>query len=93
MPHVAIIIGGDGRVHRRGIDAWRGGDRQREELKTLAVSASSPHHAGGALCAPLKPTYLTFAALYAIACACALHPPDASVVAGGGLSPLAAREI
>ncbi|KAL3763779.1 hypothetical protein ACHAW5_000352 [Stephanodiscus triporus] len=44
-----------------------------------------------------KPAYLALAALYAVACACALHPPDASVVVvaggGGGVSPLAAQEM
>ena len=70
-------------------------DRRREELETLAASASSPAPAAGALRAPLKPAYLAFAALYAIAYAYAFHPPDdaAVVVAAGGVSHLSAGEV
>ena len=71
-------------------------DRRREELETLAASSASSPAAEGALRAPLKPAYLAFAALYAIACASAFHPPDdASLVAAaaGGVSHLSAGEV
>ena len=63
-------------------------------METLAASSASSPAAAGALRAPLKPAYLAFAALYAIAYASAFHPPDASLVAAaGGVSHLSAGEV